>query len=190
MTVRLHNYTEVRAYLEKEHPDWLRALTPRHINAPADYWPQKVLAISSVNAAMQNYVSVHEHQTRPNPALAAVHGQAALLLRYDVPTYYVSRELLVAALRTELPDEMVFEAISVPLRRLGLYAAEGNRASSSRRRLPLPCSVTNLQRTASIPADLGAGLWGCGRPGRRARDPYMPEAEFTLAPTKSGVVAL
>jgi hypothetical protein len=93
MTIRLHNYAEVRVYLEKEHPDWLRALTPRHINASADYWPQKVLAVSSVNAAMQNYVSIHEHQPRPNLALAAVHGQAALLLRYDVPTYYVSREL-------------------------------------------------------------------------------------------------
>jgi hypothetical protein len=33
---------------------------------------------------MQNYVSIHEHQPRPNPALAAVHGQAAMLLRYDV----------------------------------------------------------------------------------------------------------
>jgi hypothetical protein len=43
-----------------------------------------VLAVSSVNAAMQNYVSIYEHQTRPNPALVAVHGQAALLLRYDV----------------------------------------------------------------------------------------------------------
>jgi hypothetical protein len=40
---RLHNYTEVRAYLEKEHPDWLRALTPRHINTPPDYWLQRVL---------------------------------------------------------------------------------------------------------------------------------------------------
>jgi hypothetical protein len=114
MTTRLHDYAEVRAYLEKEHPDWLRALTPRHINAPADYWPQKVLTVSSVNAAMQNYVSIHEHQTRPNPALAAVHGQAALLLRYEVPSYYVSRELLTAALRTELPDDMVFEAIPFP----------------------------------------------------------------------------
>ena len=34
---------------------------------------------------MQNYVSICEHQTRTNPALAAVHGQAALLLRYKVP---------------------------------------------------------------------------------------------------------
>ncbi|MGA8658869.1 MAG: hypothetical protein WB586_22275 [Chthoniobacterales bacterium] len=61
-----------------------------HINTPADYWPQKVLAVSSANGAMQNYVSIHEHQTRPNPALIAVQGQAALLLRYDMPTY-VSR---------------------------------------------------------------------------------------------------
>jgi len=46
-----------------------------------------VLAVSSVSTEMQNYISIREHQTRPNPALAAVHDQAALLLRYDVPTY-------------------------------------------------------------------------------------------------------
>src|SRR6516164_7940109 len=63
-----------------QYPDWLRALTPLHINAPADYWPQKVLAVSSANAAMQNSVSIYEHQTKPNPALPAVQGQAALLL--------------------------------------------------------------------------------------------------------------
>jgi hypothetical protein len=36
---------------------------------------------------MQNYVSSNEHQTKPNPALAAVHGQAAPLLRDGVPIY-------------------------------------------------------------------------------------------------------
>jgi len=60
------------------------------------------------------YISIHEHQTRPNPALAAVQGQAVLLLPYDVPTYYVSRELLAASLRTELPDDLVFAAIPFP----------------------------------------------------------------------------
>jgi hypothetical protein len=30
---------------------------------------------------MQNYVSIHKHHARPNPALAAVQSQAALLLR-------------------------------------------------------------------------------------------------------------
>ena len=63
---------------------------------------------------MQNYVSIHEALTRPNPAFAAVHGQAALLLRYDVPIYYVSRELLAACVGTELRDDTVFEAIPFP----------------------------------------------------------------------------
>ena len=55
-------------------------LTPRRINAPADYWPQKVLALPSVNAAMHNYVSIYEQQTvllrgsiaMPNVAAAAI----------------------------------------------------------------------------------------------------------------------
>jgi hypothetical protein len=67
----------------------------------------------------------HEHQTKPNPALAAVHGQAALLLRYDLPTYYVSRELLVAAVRTELQDDMVFESIPFPLDALVFMLSKG-----------------------------------------------------------------
>ena len=74
---------------------------------------------------MQNYVSVHEQQTRPNPALAAVHGQAALLLRYDVPTSYVSREIVAAALRTELPDDIVFEAIPFPFDALVFMLPKG-----------------------------------------------------------------
>jgi hypothetical protein len=74
---------------------------------------------------MQDYVSIREHQTRPNPALAAVHGQAALLLRYDVPTYYLSRGLLAAAVRTELPDAMVFDAIPFPFDALVFMLPKG-----------------------------------------------------------------
>jgi hypothetical protein len=36
---------------------------PWDINAPTDYWPQKVLSVSSATVAMQNYVSIHAHQT-------------------------------------------------------------------------------------------------------------------------------
>lgn len=51
-------------------------------------------------------------------------GWAALLPRYDCAHLLCRAELLTAALRDRaLPDEMVFEA-SVPLRRLGFYAAE------------------------------------------------------------------
>ncbi|MGA8660144.1 MAG: hypothetical protein WB586_28830 [Chthoniobacterales bacterium] len=127
-------------------------MTPRHINAPADYWPQKVLAVSSANAAMQNYVSIHEHQTRPNPALAAVHGQAALLLRYDVPAYYVSRELLAAALRTELPDDMVFEAIPFPFDALVFMLPKGTLRHPTEGDCPfLVLSRTSKGQTLSLP---------------------------------------
>jgi len=93
---------------------------------------------------MQNYVSICEHQTRPNPALAAVHGQAALLLRYNVPT--VSRELLAAALRTELPNDMVFAAIPFPFDALVFMLPKGTCVTQ-----PMVIArslfVTNLQRT-------------------------------------------
>jgi len=74
---------------------------------------------------MQNYVSINGYQTRPNPALEAVHGQAALFLRYDVPTYYVSPELLAAAARTELPDDMIFETIPFPFDALVFMLPKG-----------------------------------------------------------------
>jgi hypothetical protein len=64
-------------YFNDEHLDLLRALTPRHVNAPPDFWLQKVLATSFANAAMQNYIGVRGQQT--DPTLAAVHGQALLL---------------------------------------------------------------------------------------------------------------
>ena len=57
--------------------------------------------------------------------LATVHGQAALLPRYDVPTYYVSRELLAAVLRIELPDDLIFEAIPFPVDALVFMLPKG-----------------------------------------------------------------
>jgi len=136
----------------------------------ADYWSQKVLAVSSVNAAMQNYVSIHEHQARPNPALAAVHGQAALLLRYDVPTYYVSRELLAAAARTELPDDMVFEAISFPLDALVFMLPKGTVRHPTDGDCPFHVlSRASKGQNLSL-LDPGTGLSTYSRPGHRAGD--------------------
>jgi hypothetical protein len=133
---------------------------------------------------MQNYVSINEHQVRPNPALAAAHGQAALLPCYDVPIYYVSRQLLAAAARTELPDNMVFEAMPFPCDGLVFMLPKG----TVRHPADGDCPFLVLSRTSKgqhlSPADLGAGLWGCSRPGRRARDPSMPEAEFNVSSYK------
>ena len=185
MTVRLHNYAEVRAYLEKEHPDWLRALTPRRISAPAEHWPQKVLTVSSVNAAMQNYVSIHEHQTKPNPALAAVHGQTALLLRFDVPIYYVSRELLAAALRIELPDDMVFEPIPFPFDALIFMLPKGTVGHPTDGDCPfLVLSRTTKGQALSLPIrELDFGV--TAEQDAVLVTTYMPEAEFNVTYYKS-----
>src|SRR5271166_5099336 len=51
--------------------------------------------------------------------------------QYDVPTYYVSGEILAAALRTELPDDMVFKAIPFPVMPWS-HAVERNCASPNR----------------------------------------------------------
>jgi hypothetical protein len=101
---------------------------------------------------MQNYVSIHEHQTRPNPALAVVHGQAALLLRYDVPIYYVSREILAAALRTELPNDIVFEEIPFPFDALVFMLPKGIVRHPTEGDCPfLVRSRTNKGQTLSLP---------------------------------------
>ena len=74
--------------------------------------------------------------------LATVHGQAALLPRYDVPTYYVSRELLAAVLRTELFDDMIFEAVRFhdALVFMLLVANRHGRAGSASRRVAVESS--------------------------------------------------
>jgi hypothetical protein len=104
MATRLHNYAEVRAYLEKAHPDWLRAFTPLHINAPADYWPQKVLAVSqrtprcgTTSASMSTKPAQSRARCSPGPGGASP--------THDMPTPYVSLGLPGwRLLRPELPD--------------------------------------------------------------------------------------
>jgi hypothetical protein len=100
---------------------------------------------------MQNYVSIHEHQTRPNPALAAVHGQAALLLRYEVPSYYVSRKLLAAVLRTEPPDDMVFEAIPFPFDALVFMLPKGTVRHPTEGDCPFLVLSRTSKKTLSLP---------------------------------------
>jgi len=78
--------------------------------------------------------------------LAAVHGQAALLVQYDVPIYHVSRELLAAAARTELPDDMVFEAIPFPFDAL-ISCCRKEPCVTQLTKIVRSLFATNLQRT-------------------------------------------
>jgi hypothetical protein len=86
---------------------------PRHVNAPSEYHPQKIFAVASLNALLQNGNAIFDHKT-PNSATAMAQVQAAIALRFNNPTFYVSREILNAALRTDLPSDLIFEDIPFP----------------------------------------------------------------------------
>ena len=129
---------------------------------------------------MQNYVTIHEHQTRPNPALAAAHGQAALLLRYDMPIYYVSQELLAAALRTELPDDLVFEAIPFPFDALIIMLPKGPVRHPTDGDCPfLVLSRTTKGQHLSLPIP-GPDSKVTAEQDAVLVTAYMPEAEFNV----------
>src|SRR5580693_7836574 len=79
-------YPELRAFIEKERPDWLQALMPRRINAPSDYWPQKVLALATIQAVISNQL-MKDAGMKLDPTFGVVEGQTGHLLQFDVPTF-------------------------------------------------------------------------------------------------------
>ena len=106
-------YGELRAFVERERPDWIEALVPRRIDAPANYYPQKVLALATIQAALCNQL-LQDADLEPDATFAAVEGQTGQLLEFDVPTFYISKELLGAATRTDLPAEILLDAVPFP----------------------------------------------------------------------------
>jgi hypothetical protein len=51
------SYAALNAFIEKECPDWSRKLIPRNIDAPAQYWPQKVLAVATIQGVLANQIA-------------------------------------------------------------------------------------------------------------------------------------
>ena len=118
-------------------------------------------------------------------ALAAVHGQVTLLLRYDVPTYYVSRELLAAAVRTELPDDMVFEAIPFPFDALVFMLPKGTVRHPTDGDCPfLALTRTSKGQSLSLPIPALDFQLTTDRDAVPLTT-YMPEAKFNVTYYKS-----
>jgi hypothetical protein len=110
---RPKTYGEFRAFVERERPDWIEALVPRHIDAPANYYPQKVLALATIQGALCNQI-LQDAGLKPDATFAAVEGQTGQLLEFDVPTFYVWKELMGAAVRTALPAEILLDGVPFP----------------------------------------------------------------------------
>jgi hypothetical protein len=134
-----------RAFVEKERPDWLQALMPRRINAPSDYWPQKVLALATIQAAISNQL-MKDAGLKLDPTFGVVEGQTGHLLQFDVRTFYVSKELLAAAARTGLPTDIFMDA-SIPFPRISFYVTESHDSSSYGTRMPLHRCLTRSKGT-------------------------------------------
>ena len=138
-------YPELRDFVEKERPDWLQALMPRRINAPSDYWPQKVLALATIQAAISNQL-MKDAGMKLDPTFGVVEGQTGHLLQFDVPTFYVSKELLAVAARTDLPTDIFMDALPFPFP-ASVYVAESHDSSSYGRRMPLHRCLTGSKGT-------------------------------------------
>ena len=139
-------YPELRDFVEKERPDWPQALMPRRINAPSDYWPQKVLALATIQAAISNQL-MKDAGMKLDPTFGVVEGQTGHLLQFDVPTFYVSKELLAVAARTGPTDDIFYGCASIPFPRISFYVAESHDSSSYGRRMPLHGYLTSSKGT-------------------------------------------
>jgi hypothetical protein len=117
-------YVALKAFVEKERPDWIRALIPRNIDAGAEYRPQKVLALSAIQGVLCNQIA-QDLGKKLDPAFGTVEAQMGHLLEYEVPTFCVSKELLAAAARTDLPGELLLDAVPFPFPALVFMLPKG-----------------------------------------------------------------
>jgi hypothetical protein len=102
-----------------------------------------------------------------------------------VPTYYVSRELLAAALRTELPDDLVFEAIPFPFNALVFMLPKGTVRHPTEGDCPfLVLSRTSKGQTLSLPIP-GLDFNVTAEQDAVLVTTYMPEADFNVTYYKS-----
>ena len=102
-----------------------------------------------------------------------------------MPTYYVSRELLAASFRAELPDNMIFEAIPCPFDALAFMLPKG----SVRHPDDDDCPFLALSRTSKGEA-LSFPIRDVNFSVKAGQDAilvtaYMPEAKFNVTYYKS-----
>src|SRR5262245_55383992 len=60
-----------------------------------------------------------------DPTFGTVEAQMGHLLEYEVPTFYVSKELLAAAAQTDLPAELLLDAVPFPFPALVFMLPKG-----------------------------------------------------------------
>jgi hypothetical protein len=104
----LSSYSEFVAYYQSRYPAQLRGFMPEYqIEEPANYWPVKTFAVG----AMMSWDSL-KHEV--NNSYRTYCRASMLAMVYQTPTFFVTSQLVAAALRTELPADLDLSQLNWP----------------------------------------------------------------------------
>jgi hypothetical protein len=103
-------YRDIAAHFERTALEVMRGFMPEYyIREPADYWPVKTFAVGAMLAGEMR-------KQHPNNVSASYFCRASLrAVQFETPTFFVTRELTAAALRTELPADLVLNQVRWPI---------------------------------------------------------------------------
>jgi hypothetical protein len=87
-----------------------RSINARRINAPSDYWPQKVLALATVQAALSNQL-MKDAGMKLDSTFGVIEGQTGHLLQLTHPHFTSPKELLTVAARTDLSTDIFMDVL-------------------------------------------------------------------------------
>jgi hypothetical protein len=105
-------YPEVLAAIDRDAPNLRPLVCPKDYIAPHGYGD---LTSSMLSAYVAAVAVAGGKPAAMDTTIYAVHITHCMMIRYQMPTYFVSRELCEALLRTEAPEDMLFEEIMMPM---------------------------------------------------------------------------
>jgi hypothetical protein len=93
----------------QKNPKLYRSLYPRRVACPADYADPKYYSASIYSTTMNGFVGV---KTSTDSAITTVAHQ---LLKYQMPIFFIDPQFMAAAATTELPRDMTFGELKLPM---------------------------------------------------------------------------
>lgn len=103
---------ELRRKIQARCPNLKALCYPKELTGPLGYGNPEDLELCAFVGA-----SVNDRRVDPRQDVTSysVHATCSMLIRYQVPTYFVARELCEALLKTEAPDDLLFSDIKFPM---------------------------------------------------------------------------
>ena len=102
-------------FFSKRYPALWTQYYPRvYPDITGAYWSPKTIAAALLSMGLTNWQQ-HEGPYRPCDGGPILHNVLEMLRIYRMPFYYVAPALLDAALRSELPEDIAWDEIQLPL---------------------------------------------------------------------------